>query len=166
MANAVHGQSLVRQPIPVALQWSALVAAILTAAACGSSATTEVTAPSTVPPRCQTNLSGTATSFGPSGGTGTLNVGVSRECAWTASSQQSWIEIMSPREGQGEAALSFRVASNADPVVRRGAINHFTWHASGPIALARNLVLVKRSPERLAADFDWLYGWGAEETPA
>jgi salicylate hydroxylase len=51
-------------------------------------------------------------------------------------------------------------------VVRRGAFNHFTWHASGPIALARNLVLAARSPERLAADFDWLYGWGAEETPA
>ncbi|MGN6465047.1 MAG: FAD-dependent monooxygenase [Rhizobiaceae bacterium] len=51
-------------------------------------------------------------------------------------------------------------------VVRRGAFNHFTWHASGPIALARNLVLAARLPERLAADFDWLYGWGAEETPA
>ena len=47
-------------------------------------------------------------------------------------------------------------------VVRRGAFNHFTWHASGPIALARNLVLSARPPERLASDFDWLYGWHAE----
>lgn len=47
-------------------------------------------------------------------------------------------------------------------VVRRGTLNHFTWHASGPVALARNLVLAARSPERLAADFDWLYGWEAE----
>jgi salicylate hydroxylase len=47
-------------------------------------------------------------------------------------------------------------------VVRRGAFNHFTWHASGPIALARNVVLAARSPERLAADFDWLYGWRPE----
>jgi salicylate hydroxylase len=47
-------------------------------------------------------------------------------------------------------------------VVRRGAFNHFTWHASGPVALARNLVLSARPPERLAGDFDWLYGWRAE----
>jgi salicylate hydroxylase len=47
-------------------------------------------------------------------------------------------------------------------VVRRGAFNHFTWHASGPVALARNLVLATRSPERLAADFDWLYHWEPE----
>jgi salicylate hydroxylase len=47
-------------------------------------------------------------------------------------------------------------------VVRRGAFNHFTWHASGPVALARNLVLSARSPGRLAADFDWLYGWRPE----
>jgi len=47
-------------------------------------------------------------------------------------------------------------------VVRRGAFNHFTWHASGPIALARNLVLAARPPEKLAADFDWLYGWRPE----
>ena len=45
---------------------------------------------------------------------------------------------------------------------RRGAFNHFAWHASGPIALARNLVLKTRSPEKLAADLDWLYGWDAE----
>jgi salicylate hydroxylase len=47
-------------------------------------------------------------------------------------------------------------------VVRRGTFNHFTWHASGPVALARNLVLAARPAERLAADFDWLYGWRPE----
>ncbi|MDI6026358.1 FAD-dependent monooxygenase [Corticibacterium sp. UT-5YL-CI-8] len=44
-------------------------------------------------------------------------------------------------------------------VVRRGALNQFAWHASGPIALARNLFLKSRSPDALAADLDWLYGW-------
>jgi salicylate hydroxylase len=47
-------------------------------------------------------------------------------------------------------------------VVRRGAFNHFTWHAAGPVALARNLVLAARPAERLSADFDWLYGWTPE----
>jgi salicylate hydroxylase len=46
-----------------------------------------------------------------------------------------------------------------EKVARRGAFNRFAWHASGPVALARNLVLKARSPEKLAADLDWLYGW-------
>lgn len=44
-------------------------------------------------------------------------------------------------------------------VTRRGAVNRLAWHAAGPVALARNLVLKMRSPESLAADLDWLYGW-------
>jgi len=48
-------------------------------------------------------------------------------------------------------------------VSRRGAFNHFAWHAGGPIAAARNLILKTRSPEKLAADLDWLYGWNAED---
>ncbi|RUV29376.1 MULTISPECIES: FAD-dependent monooxygenase [unclassified Mesorhizobium] len=44
-------------------------------------------------------------------------------------------------------------------VARRGAVNRLAWHASGPVAVARNLFLRLRSPERLAADLDWLYGW-------
>jgi salicylate hydroxylase len=41
----------------------------------------------------------------------------------------------------------------------RGAFNRFAYHARGPIALARNLVLSMRGPESLAADLDWLYGY-------
>jgi salicylate hydroxylase len=44
-------------------------------------------------------------------------------------------------------------------VVRRGALNRFAWHASGPVALARDLFLRTRSAEKLATDLDWLYGW-------
>ena len=44
-------------------------------------------------------------------------------------------------------------------VARRGALNHLAWHATGPVAIARDLFLKMRSPERLAADLDWLYGW-------
>lgn len=45
-----------------------------------------------------------------------------------------------------------RVRSRAD-------FNRFAYHARGPVALARNAVLALRSPESLAADFDWLYGY-------
>lgn len=44
-------------------------------------------------------------------------------------------------------------------VARRGALNKMAWNAAGPVALARNLVLRMRSPQSLATDLDWLYGW-------
>ncbi|WP_027037846.1 FAD-dependent monooxygenase [Mesorhizobium ciceri] len=46
-------------------------------------------------------------------------------------------------------------------VARRGAVNRLAWHASGPVAIARNVFLKVRSSEKLAADLDWLYGWRA-----
>ncbi len=122
VATGVHVLTLVFRRLPLALQLGAAMAAVALAMACGSSTSTEVIAPSGVPARCQTSLSGTSTTFGPTGGSGTLTVGVSRECPWSASSQQPWIEIMSAREGQGEGTVSFRVAANADPVLRRGSI--------------------------------------------
>ena len=57
--------------------------------------------------------------------------------------------------GEWEAARKQRVSK----VARRGALNHLAWHAAGPVALARNLFLKTRSPQGLAADMDWLYGW-------
>ncbi|MEJ6781577.1 FAD-dependent monooxygenase [Aminobacter sp. Piv2-1] len=56
---------------------------------------------------------------------------------------------------QWEAARKARIAS----VARRGRLNHMAWHASGPVALARNLFLGIKSADSLAADMDWLYGW-------
>lgn len=41
----------------------------------------------------------------------------------------------------------------------RADFNRFAYHARGPVALVRDVVLGLRSPERLAADLDWLYGY-------
>lgn len=46
-------------------------------------------------------------------------------------------------------------------VMKRGSFNRFTWHASGPVAVVRNLVLKARSGSGLMRDFDWLYGYDA-----
>lgn len=46
-----------------------------------------------------------------------------------------------------------------DKVLGRGALNRLAWHAWGPVAIARNLVLATRPAEKLAGDLDWLYGW-------
>lgn len=51
-------------------------------------------------------------------------------------------------------------------VARRGAFNRFVWHASGPVALGRDIVLAVRRPESLAGDLDWLYGYDAEAAVA
>lgn len=54
-----------------------------------------------------------------------------------------------------EAARKARIRQ----VARRGAINRLAWHAAGPVAWARDMVLKRRPPSQLAADLDWLYGW-------
>jgi len=46
-----------------------------------------------------------------------------------------------------------------EKVLKRGALNRMAWHAWGPVAIARNLVLATRPAQKLAADLDWLYGW-------
>ena len=66
--------------------------------------------------------------------------------------------------GEEQQALSGWAAARSERVkrvARRGWLNGLAWHAAGPVALARNLFLETRSPERLAADLDWLYGWDA-----
>jgi len=42
---------------------------------------------------------------------------------------------------------------------QRAAFNQFAYHARGPIRLARDAVLALKTPESLAADLDWLYGY-------
>lgn len=46
-----------------------------------------------------------------------------------------------------------------EKTARRGAFNRFVWHAAGPVALGRDLVLALRPARSLAADMDWLYGY-------
>jgi salicylate hydroxylase len=78
------------------------------------------------------------------------------EDAWTlAASVAAAPDDLAGTLARWEAARRPRV----EKVARRGAFNRFAWHASGPVALARNLVLKTWSPEKLAADLDWLYGW-------
>jgi hypothetical protein len=104
-----------------ALLWA--VCAALAAGGCGSSATTSVSTvagPSTT--RCQITASNSSSSFGAAGGTGTIAVTVARECAWTASTQATWIQLTSAASGQGDGSVTYKVTANADPVTRRGAI--------------------------------------------
>lgn len=78
--------------------------------------------------------------------------------------EDAWTLAASVAAAPGDLAGALAVWETSrrprvEKVARRGAFNRFAWHASGPVALARNLVLKARSPERLAGDLDWLYGW-------
>jgi salicylate hydroxylase len=60
------------------------------------------------------------------------------------------------------AAFSSARTHRITAVVRRGALNHLAYHAKGPMALARNIVLRNRPVEKFVKGFDWLYGFDAE----
>src|SRR5687767_8261236 len=99
-----------------------LCGAILTAIACGSTSETFVNPTSPNSPRCQPTLSSPATSFGPTGGTGSVTVTVARECEWSATVSASWIIVTAGAEGQGDGTIAYRVSENIDPTLRRAAI--------------------------------------------
>ncbi|UXN07261.1 FAD-dependent monooxygenase [Bartonella sp. HY761] len=48
-------------------------------------------------------------------------------------------------------------------VAKRGDFNRFVYHASGPIALARNLFMKMRPQEKFLTDLDWLYNFDARD---
>lgn len=46
-------------------------------------------------------------------------------------------------------------------VDKRGAFNRFVYHATGPVALARNFVMKTRPAESFMSSLDWLYDYDA-----
>ena len=88
-------------------------------AACNSSSTSNAAAPTTA--RCALTLTGTPPIVESIGGSGTVSLAINRECAWSAKPEVDWIAV-APASGQGEAQVSFNVASNPQPVERKGVI--------------------------------------------
>ena len=111
-----------RQPnscqVPLGGVLAVLIAGLLVAA-CGSGTTTLV-GPTTQ--KCQISVNGFTGSFGPSGGSGSVNVEAARECTWSASTTAPWISFPSTRQGQGSGTLSFAVQPNQVPQGRTGAL--------------------------------------------
>ena len=88
---------------------------------CGSSVTTTTTSPGGVS-RCDVSISASNSSIPAAGGVGRVTVTTDRECAWTATSDASWLSITSAASGQGEGSIDFRAAANPDPVTRRAGV--------------------------------------------
>src|SRR4051812_12827600 len=94
---------------------------ITAAAAAACSSTTEtVTSPS--PSKCSVSVTATPSSFQVDGGAGSLSITTSRDCEWSAAAADAWIKLGDSTTGQGNAMLSFTVARNVDPSVRKGTI--------------------------------------------
>lgn len=96
-----------------------MLSAVLAAACGGSTTVTEVTGPDAV--RCQTSVSGAPASVPSAGNRVTLTVSAARECAWTATSEASWVQV-SPANGQGESPITLAVAANPEGRSRTGAV--------------------------------------------
>ena len=89
--------------------------------ACSTTSQTSVTAPDAS--KCQVTVGGTTTSFGATGGSGSISVSAARECSWTATSGASWISINGSASGQGDGIVGYSVAANQVPAPRSGALN-------------------------------------------
>ncbi len=61
---------------------------------------------------CTYAISSTGQSFGPSGGSGTVNVNAASGCPWTAVSNATWIAITSGTNGSGNGSVNYSVSSN------------------------------------------------------
>jgi YVTN family beta-propeller protein len=97
---------------------------------------------------CTYALNPTSQNFTARGGTGVTNVVTASGCAWTATSDASWITITAGATGSGNGTITFSVAANTG-VERSGTITiggqvFFVSQAAGSIS----------TPRRTLFDFD------------
>jgi hypothetical protein len=97
-----------------------LIVTIASSVACGSTATSSNVGPS--PVKCTATASTNPSAFPPAGGSGELVVSSARECAWAASSPDTWIALVPPTNGQGNGKVRYTVAPNPAASTRRGSL--------------------------------------------
>lgn len=91
------------------------VATAALVAACTRTNTSSVAPSST---KCQVSANAEPAQFGAGGGRGSLTIRAARECGWTVAPQAAWVSVDGTTSGQGNAVLSYAVASNPRPVAR------------------------------------------------
>jgi hypothetical protein len=85
------------------------------------SATTSAISTGPTPVKCQVTLA-PPSSIVADGGASAFSISTQPECAWTVSTQASWISDLSPASGQGNGRVEFRAAPNMVPTMREGDI--------------------------------------------
>ncbi len=72
---------------------------------------------------CTFSLSEAGQSFNATGGTGNVTVTTSSGCAWSATSSQSWLTVVSGASGTGAGVVMFRVAANTTGQARAASLS-------------------------------------------
>ena len=90
---------------------------------------------------CSYRLTSITTSFGASGGTGTVSVSTTAGCSWQATKTGSWISLTGNTSGSGSGSVPFSVASNSGPA------------RSGQIAVADQSLAISQAGVGGSADF-------------
>src|SRR5829696_8713904 len=88
-------------------------------AACGGSATTSVTGPTSA--KCAVSIANSPAEIPASGGSGSLALETARECPWSATTDDPWITLAAT-SGQGAATLAYTVPANPNGARRRGRV--------------------------------------------
>ena len=71
---------------------------------------------------CTYTISPTNQSFGSSGGTGGVSVTAQSGCTWNATSNDSWVSIISGNNGTGNGTVNYSVSANTATTQRAGTI--------------------------------------------
>ena len=71
---------------------------------------------------CVYTLGSTSKSFTAAGGTGSVSVTTIGGCTWTATSNDSWITVVSGASGSGAGTVQYAVAANSSKKVRTGTL--------------------------------------------
>ncbi len=107
-----------RFPPPCRLITLVIAVTAAVGASCSSSSTSE-TGPT--PVKCQVALN-TPPALDANGGTSTLTITAQPECAWTVSTDASWLADLSPTSGQGNGQVVFRAPANPQTSAREGEL--------------------------------------------
>jgi hypothetical protein len=99
-----------------------------------------------VPQQCNYSITPPSQFFGASGGAGSLTVTAPAGCAWTATSNASFINITSGASGSGAGSVAYSVAANGGTTQRTGgmtiASQTFNVTQDGQAQTARTLRVV------------------------
>ncbi len=90
---------------------------------------------------CSYRLTSISTSFGASGGTGTVSVSTTAGCTWQATKTGSWISLTGNTSGSGSGSIPFSVAANSGSA------------RSGQIAAADQSIAISQAGVGGSADF-------------
>jgi hypothetical protein len=80
-------------------------------------------APTGSQPICTFSLSESDRSFDATGGTGNVSVNTSSACAWSATSNASWLTVVSGASGTGNGVVGYQVAANATGQARTASLS-------------------------------------------